>query len=225
MRRPHSRFRRGAPLMLLACSWSSRAHAQACCAGGSAVTPGRLEPHEDALVGAELRAAGVIGSYQLGGAFVASPPGTPEYDFEEDIFGAVRVLRHGQVALLVPVDETFRRTPADGAHFGGGIGDINLSGRYDFSSRASRATSRASRCSRASRFPPASPWAPRHSRPSVPSSGGRRNRWRWTRRASAPSRRASLWRSSRRSDRGSSTPPRLSPSGRIVIRPELSGRG
>jgi hypothetical protein len=118
--------------MLLACSWSSRAHAQACCAGGSAVTPGRLEPHEDALVGAELRAAGVIGSYQLGGAFVASPPGTPEYDFEEDIFGAVRVLRHGQVALLVPVDETFRRTPADGAHFGGGIGDINLSGRYDF---------------------------------------------------------------------------------------------
>ena len=106
--------------------------AQACCAGGSAVTPGRLEPHEDALVGAELHAASVVGSYELGGAFVASPPGTPEYDFEEDIFGAVRVFRHGQVALLVPVDETFRRTPADGAHFGGGIGDINLSGRYDF---------------------------------------------------------------------------------------------
>jgi hypothetical protein len=95
------------------------------------VTPGRLEPHEDALVGTELRAASVIGSYQLG-EYRASPPGTPEYDFEEDVFGAVRFLRRAQVALLVPVDETYRRTPADGGHLGGGIGDINLSARYDF---------------------------------------------------------------------------------------------
>jgi hypothetical protein len=95
------------------------------------VTPGRLEMHEIALVGAELRAASVIGSYQPGG-YRASPQGTPEYDFEEDVFGAVRVLRRGQVALLVPVDETYRRTPIDGAHFGGGIGDINFGGRYDF---------------------------------------------------------------------------------------------
>jgi hypothetical protein len=131
MRRPRSRFRRGAPLVLLACSWSARANAQACCAGGSAVTPGRLEIHENALVGAELRAASVIGSYQLG-AYRASPPGTPEDDFEQDVFGAVRVLRRGQVALLVPIDETYRRTPKDGAHFGGGIGDINFGGRYDF---------------------------------------------------------------------------------------------
>src|SRR5580700_3230732 len=131
MRRRRSRFSSSALPILLACVWSSRAHAQACCAGGSAVTPGRLEMHEIALVGAELRAASVIGSYQPGG-YRASPQGTPEYDFEEDVFGAVRVLRRGQVALLVPVDETYRRTPIDGAHFGGGIGDINFGGRYDF---------------------------------------------------------------------------------------------
>jgi hypothetical protein len=117
--------------MLAFCGWSSRAHAQACCAGGSAVTPGRLEPHEDALVGTELHAASVIGSYQSG-AYRASPPGTPEYDYEEDLFGALRVLARGQIALLVPFDEIYRRTPLDGAHFGGGFGDINLSGRYDF---------------------------------------------------------------------------------------------
>jgi hypothetical protein len=87
--------------------------------------------HENALVGAELRVASVIGSYQLG-AYRASPPGTPEVDFEQDVFGSVRLLRHGQVALLVPVDETYRRTPLDGPHFGGGIGDINLGARYDF---------------------------------------------------------------------------------------------
>ena len=132
MRRRRSRFRNVAPLLLLACAWPSRARAQACCAGASAVTPGRLEPHEDALVGTEVKAASVIGSYQLSGAFLAPPPGTPEYDFEEDLFGAVRFLRRGQVALLVPFVETYRQTPLDGAHFGGGIGDVNLAGRYDF---------------------------------------------------------------------------------------------
>jgi hypothetical protein len=131
MRRPRSRFSKGAPLLLLAFVWSSRADAQACCAGGSAVTPARLEMHETALAGAEVRAASVIGSYQLG-AYRSSPPGTPEYDFEQDVFGAIRVLGHGQVALLVPVEETYRRTPMDGGHASGGIGDINLSGRYDF---------------------------------------------------------------------------------------------
>ncbi len=95
------------------------------------MTPGRLEPHEVALVGTELHAASVIGSYQLG-AYRASPSGTPEYDFEEDVFGAVRFLGRAQVALLVPIDETYRRTPADGGHFGGGIGDVNASARYDF---------------------------------------------------------------------------------------------
>jgi len=112
--------------------WSTRAHAQACCAGGAAITPGRLEPHEEALVGVQLHAASVTGSYDVNGAYHASSPGTPEVDTEEDIFGALRVLGRGQVALLVPIDETYRRTPADGAHFGGGIGDVNLSGRYDF---------------------------------------------------------------------------------------------
>jgi hypothetical protein len=95
------------------------------------VTPGRLGVLEEALVGAEIRAASVVGSYQLG-SFRPSPPGTPEYDSEEDLFGALRVLGRGQLALLVPFDETYRRTPRDGAHFGGGVGDINFSGRYDF---------------------------------------------------------------------------------------------
>jgi hypothetical protein len=130
MWRPSTRSSEAALLALVAVSWPSRAYGQACCAGGSAITPGRLELHEDALVGAELRAASVIGSYQFD-AYRASPPGTPEYDYEEDVFGAVRFLRRGQVALLVPFDETYRHTPTDGGHFGGGVGDVNLSGRYD----------------------------------------------------------------------------------------------
>jgi hypothetical protein len=110
----------------------TRAQAQACCAGGSAITPARLEPHEFALVGAELRAGGVLGSYATGGQFAGNPPGATEFDFEQDLFGALRFLRRGQVAILVPIVETQRQTSRDGGHLGGGVGDINASARYDF---------------------------------------------------------------------------------------------
>jgi hypothetical protein len=96
------------------------------------VTPGRLQPHEKALVGAQLRAGDVFGSYYPDGHYAASPSGDSELDLEQDLFGAFRLLRHGQVALLVPLVETLRRTPQDGSHFGGGVGDVNLSARYDF---------------------------------------------------------------------------------------------
>jgi hypothetical protein len=85
-----------------------------------------------ALVGAQLRAASVLGSYFVDGTYHASPPGTPEVDFEQDVFGALRLLGNGQIAILVPFEETYRKTPIDGGHFGGGVGDVNASARYDF---------------------------------------------------------------------------------------------
>src|SRR6201999_23593 len=33
---------------------------------------------------------------------------------------------------LAPIIETWRETTLDGGHLGGGIGDVNLSARYDF---------------------------------------------------------------------------------------------
>jgi hypothetical protein len=111
---------------------SSRAQAQACCAGGSAVTPARLELHEQALAGVELRAGGVLGAYDPGGHYGRNPSGDTELDFEQDLFGAFRFLRRGQFALLVPLVETQRQTRQDGGHIGGGIGDVNASVRYDF---------------------------------------------------------------------------------------------
>jgi hypothetical protein len=74
----------------------------------------------------------VLGSYGPDGRYLGNPPGATEFDFEEDLFGAVRVLRRGQVALLVPFIETQRQTQVDGGHVGGGVGDINASVRYDF---------------------------------------------------------------------------------------------
>jgi hypothetical protein len=117
-------------------TFAPRASAQACCAGAGALTPGRLAVHEDALVGVQIRAATMLGSFDDGAHYNSVSAGDPanpyrENDFEEDIFGAIRVLRRGQVALLVPVVETYRH--AGGLNeFGGGIGDVNLSLRYDF---------------------------------------------------------------------------------------------
>jgi hypothetical protein len=84
-------------------------------------------------VGVQVKAATVLGSYAQGGTrYTASPAGDTEGDFEEDLFGAVRVLRRGQVALLVPFIETQRQDTEDPSRFGGGIGDVNLGARYDF---------------------------------------------------------------------------------------------
>ncbi|HZU85638.1 MAG TPA: hypothetical protein VE987_22080 [Polyangiaceae bacterium] len=138
MWRPRSTSRRPAAAPLVALLWfaalcarTGAARAQVCCAGGSAVTPGRLEPHEDALVGLQARASGVLGSFDPGGAYLASPGQDREYDLEQDLFAAVRVLPRAQLAVLAPLVETFRSTPLDGSHFGGGFGDVNLSARYD----------------------------------------------------------------------------------------------
>ena len=112
-------------------AWAPRASAQACCAGSSVVTPGRLGLHEVALVGVDARASALVGSFDPSGDSHGRAPGSVEDDFEEDLFGSLRVLRHGQVALLVPFVETLRRAPGV-TDAGGGIGDLNLSARWDF---------------------------------------------------------------------------------------------
>jgi len=108
------------------------ARAQACCAGSSAVTPGRLVLHENALAGFELRSAALLGTYDSRSAYHAAAPGTGEADFEEDVFASARVLERGQVSLLVPFVESWRTSRTTGAEFGGGVGDVNASARYDF---------------------------------------------------------------------------------------------
>src|SRR4051794_13557073 len=81
------------------------ARAQACCAGASALTPARLALHEDALVAASIRTTDIVGSFNPSGHYVASPAGTSELDFEQDLIGTLRVLGRGQVSAVVPLVE------------------------------------------------------------------------------------------------------------------------
>ncbi len=128
MRRWHSKF--SSLAAFTAALLSEDARAQSCCAGGSAVTPGRLGLQEHALVGVQLRAAAVLGSYGPRSAYAASPSGASEQNLEQDLFAAVRFLRRGQFALLVPLLESRRVTPTLG-ELGGGLGDANVAARYD----------------------------------------------------------------------------------------------
>gem|GEM_PF-725823 len=115
------------------------ARAQACCAGTGAVTPGRLDLHETALVGIEAKESVILGSYERDGRYVSSPAGANELDSEQDAFGAVRLLERAQIAILLPFDETWRSSLGT-SELGGGIGDFNASARYDFTTAgASRA--------------------------------------------------------------------------------------
>lgn len=114
----------------LATALARTAAAQACCAGSAAVVPARLEMDEDAVAGALVRGAVIHGSFDADGRYHPNADGASELDLEQDVVGAVRVARRGQLAALVPFVET-RRHAAGTTDFGGGIGDVNLSARWD----------------------------------------------------------------------------------------------
>jgi hypothetical protein len=112
-------------------TWQTHAGAQACCAGAGTVTPGRLALHERVLVGVQVKGAAELGSFDARARFAGSPARASELDLEQDWFAALRVLERAQVALLLPILET-RRANRGLSEFGGGLGDINLNLRYDF---------------------------------------------------------------------------------------------
>ena len=76
--------------LLLVALVPALARAQACCAGGSALTPGRLQLHEDAAVGVSLKVNDVEGSFDSRRRFIANPRGAHELGLEQDLFVTVR---------------------------------------------------------------------------------------------------------------------------------------
>ncbi|MBK7581652.1 MAG: transporter [Myxococcales bacterium] len=120
----------GCLLALAMISQAAPARAQACCAGSSAVTPARLGLHDSAAVGVQLRASNVFGSHDASGEYVPAPRGSSEWGFEQNVYAAARVLGRGQLGVLVPFVETHRSTRGR-SETGGGLGDVNVSARYD----------------------------------------------------------------------------------------------
>jgi hypothetical protein len=121
--------------LVLACALAAvlilplRAEAQACCAGTAAVSTGRLTLHEEALVGLEVRALHGTGSFD--GDRRYRPADGQELEIEQRIFGSLRLFERAQVGLAVPFVQGLHDTTSQ-SDFGGGVGDVQAFGRYDF---------------------------------------------------------------------------------------------
>jgi hypothetical protein len=127
---PRLRFSPALAALLAVTAVGAPARAQPCCAGASALSPGRLALHEDALAGFGAKVTLGLGSFDGERRFKGTPSGSTELGLEQDLFWTVRVLKHAQVSLLLPFVETYRRTPSQ-SDAGGGLGDAQMGLRYD----------------------------------------------------------------------------------------------
>jgi hypothetical protein len=118
-----------AAVLALGAAMPRRARAQACCAGGAVVTPARLALHEDLALGVQMRARTNQGSFDASGRYLASSG--VEQIFEQDVAASVRATSRGQVGAVVPVVQTHRNAGTID-DWGGGVGDVALTARYDF---------------------------------------------------------------------------------------------
>lgn len=117
-----------AAIALATLARAAPAAAQACCGGGSLVSPTRLAPNEDVAVGLQARVRDVLGSFGSSGRYVSA---STEQDLEQDLAASLRLTGRGQVGLVVPYLET-RRLESGVGQWGSGLGDVALSARYDF---------------------------------------------------------------------------------------------
>ena len=95
-----------------------------------------------------MQASDELGQSDAFGGYSRLTPGSGEQDFTESLLATVRVLDRGQLGATVPFDESNRYVP--GLHqFGGGIGDLSSTARWDFLYSMNRRISPGSRCSAA----------------------------------------------------------------------------
>jgi hypothetical protein len=132
-RRRLSRFRSALAALAIAAGVAALPRAaatQACCVGTGLVTPARLRTFEDRAIGMQMRARSVMGSFGGTGSYATSPADRRELGFEEDLFAALRFGSHFQAAVLAPFVQTSRQEGGLSG-FGGGLGDVAASARFD----------------------------------------------------------------------------------------------
>lgn len=128
MLRSAFRFLLGVTALVLALGFEE-ADAQACCAGAAAGQLGRLTLHEEALVGLGFRAERTLGAFGDDATFRATE--AEAFQFEQSLLGTLRVGQALQLGAVIPLVQSYARTTWEQG-FGGGLGDIQLHARYDF---------------------------------------------------------------------------------------------
>ena len=116
----------------LVLTWSEVSQAQACCAAGAAVSPGRLALHEKALLGVQLTPAWGLGSYDAESTFHGKAKGTKQMDLTLTPFITLKLVDRLQWGINVPFVMSVRKGETSEAEVGGGVGDATTNLRYDF---------------------------------------------------------------------------------------------
>src|ERR1700747_3400739 len=111
-----------AALIIAAIARPRPANAQACCAGGTVVTPARLALHEDWALGLQMRARSNPGSYGADGRYQTS--GGAEQVFEQDVAASARIPERAQAGIMIPMFQTHRNLSGLD-DWGSGIGDLS----------------------------------------------------------------------------------------------------
>ena len=161
---------------------SRDAAAQACCAGGSVVAPTRLATYEDFAIGLQTRAQGAMGSFGADGRYLPSQASS-EQTFEQQLLASVRFARAAQAGVVLRALSTHRNA-AGIDEWGGGLGDVTLTARYDFILPAERPRMPGLAVLAAATLPTGTPRRPRHA-----AAGDRRDRRGQLRRVAGAERR------------------------------------
>lgn len=90
-------------------------------------------------MGLQLEAASLYGSFDGKRSFLGASEGAKEFNFEQDIAGSLRVFKRGQLSAILPLVETYRSVPGL-SEAGGGLGDLKLGARWDFTIAGSSVT-------------------------------------------------------------------------------------
>jgi hypothetical protein len=128
----HTRAAAAALFAAVVCLAGERAaHAQACCTSTSTIFPARLQDSENALFGFRTSGAVVFGSFDDQRVLHGQPAGASEIDLGQALLVTARAGNEPlQFGVSVPFVETLRS--AGGINdAGGGVGDIQLSMRWD----------------------------------------------------------------------------------------------
>ncbi len=105
------------------------AHAQACCGAAQGTGLGRLAMGQVYLVGVDAQFREVYGRYD-DQEYVSLSHDTRE--FRQTLFASARLYEDFQLSLTVPFVQTYKNFGSDLSEFGGGLGDIAASLRYEF---------------------------------------------------------------------------------------------
>lgn len=116
-------------LVALVLASPHRAHASACCGSGHGLGQ-RLNRDEQAAVTMSLRVADRFGSHDPTGRFFTVPSGIIDGDGRAEISGLFAPVPRLQLGITLPFILNIRQFGPDFA-YGGGLGDLSASGRFD----------------------------------------------------------------------------------------------